>query len=170
MAIGRRGSLSRVPSAEEWSMLYGLALKQEVGGVCFFGVQQLSEEQKACLPASLKMRWLAFATQIQTRNELMNRRCVEVQRMLAEEGFMSAILKGQGVAELQGSGDRGSGDRYLNHLNTIKKWHVKQERIQIAESITPTAYLMNSSPTRDLSTCPLTLSGKVMLILVKYFI
>ena len=115
MAIGRRGSLSRVPSAEEWSMLYGLALKQEVGGVCFFGVQQLSEEQKACLPASLKMRWLAFATQIQTRNELMNRRCVEVQRMLAEEGFMSAILKGQGVAELQGSGYR-----YLNHLNTIK--------------------------------------------------
>ena len=27
VAIGRRGSLSRVPSAEEWSMLYGLALK-----------------------------------------------------------------------------------------------------------------------------------------------
>ena len=146
MAIGRRGSLSRVPSAEEWSMLYGLALKQEVGGVCFFGVQQLSEEQKACLPASLKMRWLAFATQIQTRNELMNRRCVEVQRMLAEEGFMSAILKGQGVAELQGSGDR-----YLNHLNTIRKWHVQQERIQIAESITPTAHLMNSSPTRSIN-------------------
>ena len=32
VAIGRRGSLSRVPSAEEWSMLYGLALKQAVGG------------------------------------------------------------------------------------------------------------------------------------------
>ena len=65
---------------------------------------------------------------------------------------------------------KGSGDRYLNHLYTNKKWHVQQERIQIAESITPTAHLMNSSPTRDLSTCPLTLSGKVMLILVKYFI
>ena len=24
----------------------------------------------------------------------------------------------------------GSGDRYLNHLYTNKKWHVKQERIQ----------------------------------------
>lgn len=32
--------------------------------------------------------------------------------------------------------DRGSGDRYLNHLYTIEKWHVQQERIQIAESIT----------------------------------
>ena len=29
----------------------------------------------------------------------------------------------------------GSGDRYLNHLYTNKKWHVKQERIQIVESI-----------------------------------
>lgn len=100
VAIGRRGSLSRVPSAEEWSMLYALAEKQAVAGVCFRGVQQLPEEQRACLPASLKMRWLALATQIQARNELLNQRCMEVQRMLAEEGFMSAILKGQGVAEL----------------------------------------------------------------------
>lgn len=29
-----------------------------------------------------------------------------------------------------------SGDRYLNHLYTIKKWHVLQESIPIAESIT----------------------------------
>ena len=31
----------------------------------------------------------------------------------------------------------GSGDRYLNHLYTIKKWHVLQERIQIAEPLAP---------------------------------
>ena len=32
-----------------------------------------------------------------------------------------------------GSGERvrGSGDRYLNRLYTNKKWHVKQEHIQI---------------------------------------
>ena len=46
---------------------------------------------------------------------------------------------------------RGSWDWYLNHLYTIKKWHVKQERIQIAESIMPTAHLMNSSPTRSIN-------------------
>ena len=45
----------------------------------------------------------------------------------------------------------GSGDRYLNHLYTIKKWHAKQERIQIAESNTPTAHLMNSSPNRSIN-------------------
>ena len=43
-------------------------------------------------------------------------------------------------------------DRYeVNHLNTIKKWHAKQERIQIAEYITPTAHLMNSSPTQSIN-------------------
>ena len=46
---------------------------------------------------------------------------------------------------------KGSGDRYLTHLYTNKKWHVQQERIQIAESITPTAHLMNSSPTRSIN-------------------
>ena len=46
---------------------------------------------------------------------------------------------------------KGSGDRYLNHRNTIEKWHAKQERIQIAESITTTAHLMNSSPARSIN-------------------
>ena len=39
----------------------------------------------------------------------------------------------------------------VNHLYTIKKWHAKQERIQIAEYITPTAHLMNSNPTRSIN-------------------
>ena len=46
---------------------------------------------------------------------------------------------------------QGSGDRYLNHLYTIKKWHVKQESIQISEYITPTAHLMNTNPTRSIN-------------------
>ena len=100
VAIGRRGALSHVPSAEEWSALYGLSVKQAVAGVCFCGVQRLAVEQRSCLPALLKMQWLALATQIQARNELMNRKCVELQRILAEEGMNSCILKGQGVAKL----------------------------------------------------------------------
>ena len=50
-----------------------------------------------------------------------------------------------------GQGTEGHTDRYLNHLYTNKKWNVQQERIQIAESITPTAHLMNSSPTRSIN-------------------
>lgn len=98
VGIDQRALLSRVPSAKDWSVLYGLSVKQAVAGVCFYGVQRLPKEQRACLPESLKMQWLALATQIQARNELMNRRCVELQRMLAKEGIRMSILKGQGVA------------------------------------------------------------------------
>ena len=100
VAIGRRGSLSRVPSAEEWHKLYALAVKQAVAGVCFYGVQRLPKEQLVEMPVRLKLQWFALATQIKARNELLNHRCVEVQRMLTEEGMKSCILKGQGVARL----------------------------------------------------------------------
>ena len=100
VAIGRRDSLSRVPSAAEWSMLYGLAMKQTVAGVCFCGVHRLPKEQIVEMPVRLKLQWFALATQIKARNELLNHRCVEVQRMLTEEGMKSCILKGQGVAKL----------------------------------------------------------------------
>lgn len=48
----------------------------------------------------LMMQWFVLAEQIRQRNEVMNRRCVEVQRILAEDGLRSSILKGQGVARL----------------------------------------------------------------------
>lgn len=41
VAIGRRHTLFRVPSADEWMMLYKTAQKQAVAGVCFCGVQRL---------------------------------------------------------------------------------------------------------------------------------
>lgn len=100
VSIGRRASLSRVPSANDWSVLYGLSVKQAVVGVAFLGVQRLPKEQTVCLPASQKMQWLALTTQIQTRNELVNRRCLNLQQLLAENGLRGCILKGQGVAAL----------------------------------------------------------------------
>ena len=100
VAIGRRDSLSRVPSAAEWKALYRLSVMQAVAGVCFCGVQRLANEQREEMPKGLMMQWFALAEQIKQRNEVMNRRCVEVQRMLAEDGLRSSILKGQGVARL----------------------------------------------------------------------
>ncbi|MGN0282527.1 MAG: nucleotidyltransferase family protein [Prevotella sp.] len=100
VAIGRRDSLSHVPSADDWSALYSLSVKQAVAGVCFYGVQRLPKEQVVTMPMPLKMQWLAMDAQIQQRNEVMNRRCVELQRKIENEGLKSCILKGQGVAKL----------------------------------------------------------------------
>ena len=100
VAISRMDSLSRVPSAEDWSMLYGLAVKQAVVGVCFYGVQRLPKEQLVEMPVLLKIQWFALAESVKQRNELMDSRCVEVQWMLDEKGMKCCILKGQGVAKL----------------------------------------------------------------------
>lgn len=100
VAIGRRDSLSRIPSAEEWCELYGLSVKQALTGVCFCGVQRLANEQREKMQKGLMMQWFALAEGIKQRNEVMNSRCVEVQRSLAEDGMIGCILKGQGVAAL----------------------------------------------------------------------
>lgn len=95
--------LSAIPSPQEWSLLYGLAQKQSLVGICFNGLQQLYEnnpEQTANLPLPLKMQWVGMAAKIQQRNEYMNERCVELQAKLLAAGFRNSILKGQGMATL----------------------------------------------------------------------
>ena len=103
VTIGRRNSLSRVPSSEEWNMLYNISVKQAVAGVCFCGLQRLPANQLSELPKRLMMQWLALAEGIRQRNVLMNNRCVELLRMMNNEGLRCAILKGQGVAALYNS-------------------------------------------------------------------
>ena len=97
VSIGRQERLSHTPTEMEWRELYALAEKQALIGVCFTGVQRL-QKLGYDIPMDLNMKWLGMAAKIQQRNELMNRRCVEVQRMLAKEGMRMSILKGQGVA------------------------------------------------------------------------
>ena len=97
VSIGRQERLSHTPTEMEWRELYALAEKQALIGVCFTGVQRL-QKLGYDIPMDLYMKWLGVAAKIQQRNELMNRRCVEVQRMLAKEGMRMSILKGQGVA------------------------------------------------------------------------
>ena len=97
VSIGRQERLSHTPTEMEWRELYALAEKQALIGICFCGVQRL-QKLGYDIPTDLYMKWLGMAAKIQQRNELMNRRCVEVQRMLAKEGMRMSILKGQGVA------------------------------------------------------------------------
>lgn len=121
VAIGTQDTLSRPPSAEEWRLLYDMAKKQSLVGVCFAGVQRLlgdsSETSETSqtpwnLPEMDYLRWMGMAAKIQQRNEVLNRQCDELRKMLDADGFASVILKGQGVAKLYGSlaGLRQSGD------------------------------------------------------------
>lgn len=72
--------------------------KKTLLGICFYGMKQLPKEQTVNLPMPLKMRWLGIVAAIQCRNELMNNRCLELQKKLSSIGFDTCILKGQGIA------------------------------------------------------------------------
>lgn len=106
IAIGTQDTLSRAPSAKEWKLIYDIAKKQSLVGVCFAGVQRLATstgsatEQRHEPPEMLYLTWMGMAAKIQQRNEVVNAQCVDVQQMIEKEGFRTFIMKGQGNAAL----------------------------------------------------------------------
>lgn len=103
VVVGNSTCLSHTPSVKEWKELYALAYDHALLGVCFSSLNILDkQEQLSEMPLQLKMHWLAMVVQIQKRNELMNQRCVELQKRLVQDDFRTYIMKGQGNAILYG--------------------------------------------------------------------
>ena len=101
VALGVRICLSQTPNDMEWKALYNMAKKQSLVGVCFAGVQRLQTQQQEP-PEMLYLTWMGMAAKIQQRNEIVNRQCVEVQKMIEKEGFRTFIMKGQGTQPFTG--------------------------------------------------------------------
>ena len=105
VSIGMQDNISRIPSEHEWGKLYKMAEKQSLGGVCFAGLQRLGADAdegftRIGMSEKLYLTWLGMAVQIQQRNEVVNKQCIELQTRLSAEGFKSCVLKGQGVGQL----------------------------------------------------------------------
>lgn len=97
LVLGNRTALSKNPTIEDWSALYGITQRQAVAGVVINALDKLSElGQKPPLP--LLLEWIGLSEQIRNRNFLLNTKCVELQQLLSERSIKSSILKGQGVA------------------------------------------------------------------------
>lgn len=78
VAIGTQDSLSRLPSQKEWKVLYDMAQKQSLIGVCFAALQRLgadSDEGFARIGMSeiLYLTWVGMAATIQQKNEVVNK-------------------------------------------------------------------------------------------------
>ena len=145
VAIRTQESLSRIPTETEWNESYRMAEKQAMKGICFEGVKRCTEVvcpdkevameeilAQLNLSEQLYYDWMSMALQIEKRNKVVNGQCVELQKRLAEDGFRSCILKGQGVAmyypdewrDLRQSGDidvwvDGSKDDVLRYVNAV---------------------------------------------------
>ena len=55
-------------------------------------------KEGVAVPRKVVLKWYAVSEQIRRRNEVLNRRCVELTEMLRRDGFACCILKGQGNA------------------------------------------------------------------------
>ena len=110
VAIGTQNTLTQPPSAGEWKVLYEIAKKQSLVGICFAAVQRLPEEMRP--PEMLYLTWMGMAAKIQQRNEVMNAHTAKTLEYFRSKGFPCCVLKGQGIAKLYGdlAGLRQSGD------------------------------------------------------------
>ncbi len=107
VAIGTQSNLSRLPSNKEWKVLYEMAHKQSLIGVCFAGLQHLGADAdegfaRIGMSEMLYLTWIGMAAQIQQRNKKIDEQCLELQKKLLSDGLKSCLLKGQGVARLYG--------------------------------------------------------------------
>ena len=140
IAIGTQDTLTRPPSAKEWQQLYDMAKKQSLVGICFSGVQHLSNSEASdyCGMNELQyLTWMGMAAKIQQRNEVVNLQCVELQARLSADDLRSCILKGQGVASLYGEHLRG-----LRQSGDIDIW-IEGGAERVIE------YVMSKNPTKE---------------------
>ena len=105
VALGNADGLSHIPKPKEWQLLYEMAKKQSLVGVCFAGVQKLvdSEKEDYCGMNEMQyLTWMGMAAKIQQKNEIVNKQCVELQKRLHGDGYRNYIMKGQSNAALYG--------------------------------------------------------------------
>ena len=96
IALGKEECLSHSPTSEEWHMLFCMAKKQSLVGICFAGVQKI-QRQRQNMPAKLYQKWLGMTAMIQLRNKTVNRHCAELQQKFSADGERFCVLKGQGA-------------------------------------------------------------------------
>lgn len=103
IALGNRDKLTRVPSSEEWNVLYEIARMQAIDGILQYGLERLPAEQRPYL--DLLLEWIGAAQVIKAQNELLDKRCIKLLRRLEKIGLRATILKGQGIARLYSNTD-----------------------------------------------------------------
>lgn len=82
-----------------WEGLYGFASQQALKAISFDGIERLKNNAVG-ITRNLLLRWLAESEQIKLRNQLLNRRCIELVNQLENDGFECCLLKGQGNAAM----------------------------------------------------------------------
>lgn len=110
VAIGTRKTLDRLPTSEEWGLLFDMSMKQALTAIAFSGVTRLIHS--TCLgingsdfgaslgiPESVYLKWLGLTAKVAQRNRGVSAACVELVKQYAHDGLTCCVLKGQGNLE-----------------------------------------------------------------------
>ena len=97
ISVGARSFLSKKPTEHEWKEMFATAQKQAIAGMAFDAIEKLFSKGLN-IPKELLLEWIGLSEQIKSRNNVVNRRCQEVEAILRAYGYKSCLLKGQGVA------------------------------------------------------------------------
>ena len=105
IALGNREQFSVCPSAEEWEILYDMAKKQALVGVCFFALKLLPIEQQP--PLLRRRQWAVKAMRLEERNRQVTQECKVVTSFFSKGNYESCVLKGQSNTYLYPDGLKG---------------------------------------------------------------
>jgi len=136
VAIRHCSSLSRNPSDNEWGALFDLADKHAVAGVAFAALEELVKQNQKP-PTEILLEWIGLSEQIKNRNNIVNHRSKELEKLFVDKGFRCCVLKGQGTAlyyntpELRQSGDI---DLWVTKEGQCKTDEVRREVLQFAKT------------------------------------
>ncbi len=97
VAIGKKYTLSKTPTENEWIALSTIAEKHTLSGICAVAIHILSS-QNQMPPKDIYWKMLGAAALIVERNKRVDDYCIKLQSTLLKKGFRTSILKGQGVA------------------------------------------------------------------------
>lgn len=99
VAVGTKESISKTIRNEQWHDLLVIAQKQTVVGIVYEGIKTLNNKNITFdISREFLFQLIGIAEQIRQRNVLLYERCVELDAILAKDGFRSCVLKGQANA------------------------------------------------------------------------
>ncbi len=83
---------------EQWEEIYEISKKQTLAGFTFLALQQLPEDKRP--PKDILIKWYLYSERIKNENKKQNQYAHKITERFLRDGFKSAILKGQGIAQL----------------------------------------------------------------------
>lgn len=123
IALGHQDRINRNLSAEEWLKVYQAAVKQSVVGICVEGMSRLPKDQKP--PMELFLQWVGIVSQIQQRNEKLDRQTAKIWKQLKDD--VIKILRFLRLEKFAGAmmwviGLMAYGERFLVDLSADRSW------------------------------------------------